>query len=244
MAVIRADAVICTVRNHGEHGAVVRCLTADHGLQSGYVRGARSRLNRPIFMPGNVVAAEYRSRNDSQLSSLTAELLQSGAPYFAEPLAASAFGWVTLLTGSILPESQPFARVYDGLAAVLELICVSPSARWWAKAMVEYELYLLSALGFGLDLSQCALTGDTHDLQYVSPKSGRAVSAAASGVYANLLLPLPSFLIREETPDWPQILQAFDLTGHFLERAFFNNWRHTELAARDHMLDRLKRVVA
>ena len=244
MPVIRADAIICSVRNHGEHGAVVRLLTEHHGLQAGYVRGARSRINRPILMPANEVTAELRSRTDDQLASLTVELARSRAPYFGEPLTAAGFTWVTLLTASVLPEGHQYPRLYNGLSALLEMISVSPSARWWAKAMVEYERLLLAELGFGLDLTRCAVTGGVDDLAFVSPKSGRAVSAGASGVYADRLLALPAFLIDDSEPDWQQIMQGFMLTGHFVERAFFGDWRHDGLAARNLMLDRLKRLVA
>lgn len=244
MPVIRADAIICSIRNHGEHGAVVRLLTEQYGLQAGYVRGARSRINRPILMPANAVTAELRSRSEDQLASLTVELVHSRAPYFAEPLTAAAFSWVTLLTGGVLPEGHAYPPLYKGLTALLEMISVAPSARWWARALVEYERLLLAELGFGLDLERCAVTGESKDLHFVSPKTGRAVSVGASGVYADRLFPLPQFLIKPVKPDWQQIMQGIALTGYFIERAFFSDGRRDGLAARELLLDRLKRVVA
>ncbi|GGB58727.1 DNA repair protein RecO [Blastomonas aquatica] len=242
MPVIRTPAIVCTVRKHGEHGAVARLFTPEHGLQVGYVQGGRSTAMRPVLLPANLVTAELRSRSPDQLASLTVELSTSRAPYYAEPLAAAAFEWVTLLTATVAPDDQPFPRLYAALAALLELVCVAPSARWWARAMVQYEALLLAELGFGLDLERCAVTGERKDLAYVSPRTGRAVSLHAAGVYAEKLLPLPAFLTSDAEPDWEQLLQGFALTGHFIERQFFAERRADPLAARVMMIDRLKRI--
>lgn len=244
MPVIRTPAIICTVRKHGEHGAVARLFTPDHGLQAGYVQGGRSTALRPVLMPANLVTAELRSRSPDQLASLTVELSTSRAPYYAEPLAAAAFEWVTLLTATVAPDDQPFPRLYAALAALIELVCAAPSARWWARAMVRYEALLLAEMGFGLDLERCAVTGQCEDLAYVSPRSGRAVSLHAAGVYAEKLLALPAFMTRVAEPDWAQLLQGFAVTGHFIERQFFAERRADPLAARVMMIDRLKRMVA
>ncbi len=242
MPVVRTPGIVCTVRKHGEHGAVARLLTPEHGLQAGYVQGGRSTAMRPVLMPANLVTAELRSRSPDQLASLTVELSTSRAPYYAEPLAAAAFEWVTLLTATVAPDDQPFPRLYAALAALLELVCVAPSARWWARAMVQYEALLLAELGFGLDLTRCAVTGERADLAYVSPRTGRAVSLHAAGVYAEKLLALPAFMTSDAEPDWEQLLQGFALTGHFVERQFFAERRADPLAARVMMVDRLKRI--
>lgn len=242
MPIIRTPAIVCTVRRHGEHGAVVRLFTPDHGLQSGYVRGGRSTALRPVLMPANLVTAELRSRVNDQLAGLTVELAESRAPFYSEPLAAAAFEWVTLLTATVAPEDQPFPRLYAALAALLDLVCAAPSARWWLRAMVRYEALLLAELGFGLDLERCAVTGERADLAYVSPRTGRAVSVHAAGVYAEKLLALPPFMTSTEEPDWEQLMQGFALTGHFIERQFFTDRRADALAARAMLIDRVRRM--
>lgn len=242
MPIICTPAIVCTVRRHGEHGAVVRLFTPDHGLQSGYVRGGRSTALRPVLMPANLVTAELRSRVNDQLAGLTVELAESRAPFYSEPLAAAAFEWVTLLTATVAPEDQPFPRLYAALAALLDLVCAAPSARWWLRAMVRYEALLLAELGFGLDLERCAVTGERADLAYVSPRTGRAVSVHAAGVYAEKLLVLPPFMTGNDEPDWAQLMQGFALTGHFIERQFFTDRRADALAARAMLLDRVRRM--
>src|SRR5687767_9499932 len=123
---IEAEAIVCALREHGEHGAVVRLMTAEHGLQAAYVRGARGRRMRPILIPGNLVQASLRSRTDNQLSQAELELHHSRAPLFSEPLPAAAIEWVTALTATALPEGQPYPRLYGTLEALLSAVEAAP----------------------------------------------------------------------------------------------------------------------
>lgn len=239
---LETQAIVCAVRAHGEHGAIVRALTRSDGMLPGYVRGGRSRRLRPILLPGNLVQAEYRARTDEQLAQLAVELSASRAPLLAEPLAAAAIDWTTALTASALPEGQAYPKLYDALDGLLSAIEAAASAKGWAAALVRYELLILSELGFGLDLSQCAATGVTDDLAFVSPKSGRAVSAGAAGDYRDRLLPLPLFLLEGGAADWPDIFDGLRITGHFLARDLITDRRADIFPARERLLERLKRV--
>jgi DNA repair protein RecO (recombination protein O) len=147
---IAESAIILSVRGHGENGAIVRALTAGHGLQPGYVRGGRSRRLRPVLQPANRVFGEWRARTEDQLAGLTVELLHSRAPLFAQPLPAAALEWVTALTAVALPEGQPYPRVHAALEAAIDAIEAAPAARGWAVALVRYELLVLAELGYGL----------------------------------------------------------------------------------------------
>ncbi len=240
---LQTDAIIIAVRPHGEHGSIVRALTPTDGVQAGYVRGGRSRAMRPVLVPGNDIAAEFRARTDEQLAHLGAELSHSRAHLAAEPLAAAAIEWVTALTATALPEGQPYPALYAGLSGTLAALEAAPSARGWAAALVRYELLLLGELGFGLDLGECAVTGAADNLRYVSPKSGRAVSEEGAGGYRERLLPLPAFLIGErEAPGWQDLLDGLAITGHFLTRDVLIERQADVLAARHRLLDRLRRI--
>ncbi|MDB5695869.1 MAG: repair protein RecO [Sphingomonas bacterium] len=241
---LRAPAIILAVRAHGEHGAIVRGFTRDDGVQPGYVRGGRSRRLRPVLLPANTVLGEWRARTGEQLAALTVELVHSRAARHAEPLPAAALEWVTALTATALPEAQAYPRLHDGLAGVLDAIEAAPTARGWAAALVRYELLLLAELGFGLDLERCVATGAQDELAFVSPKSGGAVSrAAAIGLEAKLL-PLPDFARAGGEADWPAIFDGLRLTGHFLARDILVDRRADTLAARERLVERLKRAVA
>lgn len=241
---LRTEAIVLSVRSHGEHGAVVRALTPADGVQAGYVRGGRSTRLRPILQPANTILGEWRSRIDDQLGSLTVELVHSLAPLHAEPLAAAALDWATALTAAALPEAQPYPRLHAALTGVIAAIEAAPAARGWAAALVRYELLLLAELGFGLDLERCTVTGATEGLSFVSPKSASAVSAGAAVGHEAKLLPLPRFLADGSSPAWPDILAGLALTGHFLGRDVLTERRADTLAARERLVERLKRAVA
>ena len=148
---LETKAIICAVRAHGEHGAIVRALTPGEGVQPGYVRGGKSRRLRPVLVPGNLVAADYRARTEEQLAHLSVELIHSRAFLLSEPLASAGIEWATALTAAALPEGQPYPRLFEGLDGLLTAIEAAPSARGWAAALVRFELLLLGELGFGLD---------------------------------------------------------------------------------------------
>jgi DNA repair protein RecO (recombination protein O) len=240
---LTTQAIIVAVRQHGEHGAVVRALTPFDGLQPGYVRGGRSRRLRPVLLAGNLVQAEYRARTEEQLAQLNAELVQSRAPMLSEPLPAAAIEWLCALSAGALPEAQPYPRLFSALEGVLSAIDAAPRASSWAAALVRYELLVLNELGFGLDLSECAATGAAEDLAYVSPKSGRSVSREGAGSYRDKLLPLPSFLRQGGEACWADILDGLRLTGHFLARDLLIERQVDIMAARERLVERLKRAV-
>lgn len=238
------EAIILSTRAHGEHDAIVRALTPVEGVQPGYVRGGRSRRLRPILMPGNLVAADYRARTDEQLAHLSVELVTSRAPLLTEPLSAAGVEWATVLTAAALPEGQPYPSLYAALSGLLAALEAAASARGWGVGLVRYELLLLGELGFGLDLSECAVTGTIDELVFVSPKSGRAVSRAGAGEYRERLLSLPDFLNGGGMDvGWEAILDGLRLTGHFLARDLLIDRQAELLATRARLVDRLRRIV-
>ena len=135
---LETQAIICAVRAHGEHGAIVRALTPADGMQPGYVRGGRSRRLRPILLPGNLVQAEYRARTEEQLAQLSVELVRSRAPLLAEALPAAAIEWLTALTAATLPEGQAYPRLYEALDGILSAVEAAPNSRAWSSALVRY----------------------------------------------------------------------------------------------------------
>ncbi len=241
---LRTLAIVLSIRAHGEHGAVVRALTPDDGVQPGYVRGGHGRTLRPVLQPANIVLGEWRARTDDVLPGLVVELVTSRAPLWSEPLAAAALDWTTALTAAALPEGQAYPHIHAALDGVIGAVEAAPGARGWAVALVRYELLLLAELGFGLDLSQCVATGSTEDLAFVSPKSGCAVSRAAGEGYAARLLRYPMFLRDGGAADWPDILDGLKLTGHFLERDLLHGRAADALAARERLVTRIGRAVA
>jgi DNA repair protein RecO (recombination protein O) len=146
---LRAPAILCSARPHGETAVIARLLTEEYGLVAGYVAGGRGRQMRPVVIPGNLVEAELRSRSDSQLPFAKLELVQSRGPWLDEPLPAAAIAWVTALTAVALPERHAYPTLYQALAGLLDAVCHAPSARGWAGALATYEALVLRELGYG-----------------------------------------------------------------------------------------------
>lgn len=146
---LRIPAIVCSSRPHGETAAIVRMLSAEHGLLAGYVAGGRGRQLRPVLVPGNLVEAELHWRSESQLPSARLELTRSRGPWLGEPLPVAAIGWITALTTAALPERHAYPALFSALSALLDAVCHAPSARGWLPGLLTYEALLLRELGYG-----------------------------------------------------------------------------------------------
>jgi DNA repair protein RecO (recombination protein O) len=210
------EGVVLSVRPHGETAAVVELFTRGHGRHLGLVHGGRSRKLRPVLQMGNHVDAGWKARLEDHLGHMSVELRRGyAAAAMEDPLALSGLTSLCALA-RLIPERDPHASLFEVTLFVLGYLD-EPGV--WPALMVRWEMALLDELGFGLDLSQCAATGSNDQLIYVSPRSGRAVSASAGEPYKEKLLSLPSFLLgSRDTPVGPADIEAgLALTGHFLE---------------------------
>jgi DNA repair protein RecO (recombination protein O) len=212
------DAIVLSTRAFGESGAILDLLTRDHGRHSGLVRGGASRRTKPSLQPGNGVHVQWRARLEEQLGSFTCELARARAGELMDSRDRLAgLNAFTAVTIAALPERQAYAAVFNGAEILLDAMVADDTAHWLAL-YVRWEAGLLEALGFGLDFSECAATGTRTDLIYVSPKTGRAVSRDAAGIYANRLFRLPAFLLgnQSEEAHGDEVAAGLALTGHFL----------------------------
>lgn len=216
------QAIILSLRRHGEHDARLEVLSPTQGRAFGLVKGGYSRRQRGNLQPGNQVAAQWRARLESQLGHFTIELVRAhGLALCRDAMVLEALAAATALASAALPEREPHPQVARELVHLVELMDRAGEGAadrlQWLGGYVHWEMGLLSDLGFGLDLSECAATGVTDDLVYVSPKSGRAVSAGAGRPYHHRLLPLPAFLRDGAPPNFADVAAGLLLTGHFLD---------------------------
>ena len=214
-----APGIILDIRPFGEGDAVATIMTEAHGAHRGLARGAQSRTRVALWQQGNLVQARWVGRLSDHLGAFSAEMVHPAAALaMDDALALSMLTAACAVAEGALPEREPHPIVFDGLLHLLARLPTGPSM---LAEQVRWEAALLAELGYGLDLSRCAATGTTEDLAFVSPKSGRAVSAAAAGIWQQRLLPLPPFLRGQSpsaAPDWRDGLR---LTGHFLARDVF-----------------------
>ena len=146
---LTAPAILIGARPHGETAVIARLMTQEAGVVAAYVAGGRGRRLRPVVIPGNLVAAEIRSRSASQLPFARLELVESRGPWLTEPLPAAAIGWATALTAAALPEQQAYPALYTALEGLLAAICHAGSARDWLRGLIAFEALLLRELGYG-----------------------------------------------------------------------------------------------
>jgi DNA repair protein RecO (recombination protein O) len=233
------DAIILTAQRHGERGIIIDTLTASHGRHAGLVRYGASRQMRGVLQPGNEVSLRWRARLSEHLGNYSVELVRArAAAVMRDPLRLAGLTAACALAQQVLPEREPHGPVYEGLRAMLDAV---EGIEMWPAALVRWELGLLEALGFGLDLSKCAATGAMDDLIYVSPRTGRAVSRIPGQPYHERLMPLPGFLLGAQMRGNPtDILAGLDLTGFFLARHVLEPHGKPMPAARNRLCERLK----
>ena len=232
------DGFVLASRSHGETGAIVDILTAAHGRWAAHGPGGASRRMTPILQPGSRVTLSYRARVADQLGSARLEGEGEGASsLFDDPLALSALAAASALVAGALPEREPHPGAFFAFEA---LVAALEAPEIWPAVLVRFEMGLLQELGFGLDLSRCAVTGSPDDLVWVSPRTGRAVSAVAGEPYRDRLLPLPRFLLSAQGG-----LEAGDnaaglaLMGRFLQDFVFSAVNRPLPPARVRLIERL-----
>lgn len=209
----RDEGVLLSMRPHGESAAIIEVLTASHGRHAGVVRGGASRRMAATLQPGNGLQLEWRARLEDHIGTFTVEPLQSRAHLLSDRLALAGLLSACALLRVALPEREPHPALWSDTLRLFDTL----GAQNWASAYLRWELRLLEDLGFGLDLSSCAVTGATEGLAFVSPKSGRAVSIAGAGEWADRLLPLPAGLAGTGILSDEALAQGLRLSGFFLD---------------------------
>ena len=236
----RDTGVLLAVRRHGENNAIAEIFTATHGRYAAVVHGASSRRVAPTLQPGTQLDVTWRARLEAHMGSFSLEPVQSrAAQIMGDRLALAGLGSITALLTMALPERETQPKLYAATIALLDLMCRSDL---WPLAYLRWERLLLEEMGFGLDLESCAVTGQTTDLTYVSPRTGRAVSKAGAGEWADKLLPLPPALLDAREASHAEIQTGLVTTGHFIEtRLAPELGRTAPPEARQRLLDALKR---
>lgn len=237
------EGIVLGTRRHGETSVILEAMTAAHGRHLGLVRGGRSKRMQPVLQPGNRVELVWRARLDEHLGTFQVEPVELNAARLMNS-AVAVYGIQTLAAHlRLLPERDPHPGFFETLAFIAAHLDDAPIA---GALLARFEIAVLEELGFGLDLSQCALTGSRRGLAYVSPKTGRAVTRETGAPWAEKLLSLPAFLLSEETTSCnaSDLREAFALTGFFLHRHVYGPRGLTEPEARSGFVTAVMRGLA
>jgi len=210
----RDHGILLSRRRHGESAAIIDVFTETHGRHAGIVHGGASRKKAPVLQPGAQLDLLWRARLEDHLGSYQAEPLRSrAAAALSGRLALAGLNAVTALLGFCLPEREAYPDLYKQSEQLLDLL---EQEEIWPLAYLRWEMALLKEMGFGLDLSACAVSGRNEDLAYISPKTGRAVSTQEAGQWVSRLLPLPPVLCGiGDAPDH-EVAEGLRTTGFFL----------------------------
>jgi DNA repair protein RecO (recombination protein O) len=232
-----APAIILETRPYGEGDAITTVMTEAHGVHRGLAKGGASRANSGTWQIGNMVQVRWTARLSDQLGTFSGELIHAGAAHvMQEALPLAMLTAICAVAEGALPEREPQPRIFDGL---LHLIPRLPLGQSILTDLIQWELVVLADLGYGLDLSSCAVTGQTDHLAFVSPRTGRAVTQEGAGEWAARLLPLPEFLTGPIPPDRAAWRDGLRLTGHFLARDAFGHQHRPLPQARAMLYDRV-----
>ena len=234
----RDQGILLSTRRHGESSAIIEVFTPEHGRHAGVVRGGSSRRLAPVLQPGAQLDLTWRARLEDHIGTFAVEPVRSrAAASMNDRLALAGLNAVTALLLFCLPEREAHGRLYRQTEQLLDLL---GQGDVWPLAYLNWEMALLDDLGFGLDLSVCAVMGaQANDLSYVSPRTGRAVSRAGAGDWADRLLPLPPCLLGAGPAPDEEVAEALRVTGHFLMNRVAPELGHKPLpAARTRFVDR------
>jgi DNA repair protein RecO (recombination protein O) len=213
-------AIILTTRKHGESSGIVSLISLEHGLYKGLVRGISGKKQCGIYQSGNFVEATWRGRLSEHLGSFSAELITPNAALLLScQQRLAALNSICTLLENTLPEREQAPEIFHRLQSFISLLVTGENN--WQVYYVLLEIELLSHLGFGLDLGICAATGNTDDLAYISPKTGRAICRVAGQPYHDKLFKMPAFFAEGAAQSHEEITNGLNICAYFLEKYIF-----------------------
>lgn len=220
---IEDEGIIVNIIRSGETGGVISILSHKHGLIKGFVSHISNKKNNNLYHISNKVKFVWQARVEENLGTFSISLLDGyAAKYITDKVMMSVLISATTLIYYAFKEREEVTEFYEATIDLFDNINPINYVLW--------EFLLLKTIGFGLDLTECAATGEKENLLYVSPKSGRAVSKEASMPYLDILLPLPQFLIgKKDEITVDDLKDAFNLSGYFLKKHIFEGRKFPEI---------------
>jgi DNA repair protein RecO (recombination protein O) len=214
-------AIVLGARAFGEGKLLAELFARGHGRFAGVVHGGRKAA--PALQAGNLLHVTWKARTGDQLGFFSPlDLVESYAARVMDDRAALA-GLASAISLIRIggAERQAYPGLYDALILLLDNF---GDGELWPPIYARFELGLLAELGYGLDLERCAITGETENLAFVSPRTGRAATFEAGEPFADKLLRLPPFVLNPDAPmEEGDVADALALAGYFLERRVFDH---------------------
>ena len=211
------ERLILSSINYSETSLILKVFTCNHGVQKGFVRGAKRKKKSNIYEAGNLVKISFKSRTEDMLGIFTVDLMKPSPLLYLNDFKrfSCIISVINLLEFSLL-ENESETELYFFSKKLMNKIFSYEEG--WVAEYIKWEVFLLKKIGFGLELSKCVLSKKKTNLSYVSPKSGCAVNEEAGKPWEKKLLELPKFLISENKANRSDLSKGFKITTYFLTK--------------------------
>ena len=227
--------IVLSAKKYGEKGLILNILTEKQGRHLGWFNNYKNKKTSFDIQPGNVVDVTWKSRLSDQIGNYKIELLSSvTGKIFDDRLKLQALSSTCSLIDVLLPERESYSEIFRATIAFIDLISLinENENHAWVEGYVKWEIGVLSSIGYSLDLSKCAVTGEKNNLCYVSPKTGKAVTFEGAGEYAPKLLHLPFFLGGIKNKNYyfySDILYGLKITTYFFKNKLFTTINNNKI---------------
>ena len=213
------EGYIIKLRNQGEKSLIATLVCPEHGKIVGFINGAHSKRGLGVYQLGNYISFNAYARvAENMLSLKGVELVEAHtADFMLNTDKIEALSSLCRLLDVCVAENDNLGRFYKEVKDFFKHI----NDDNWLVYYSYFEYYLLDFLGVGLDISECAVTGKTEGLSYVSPKTGRAVCEEIGAPYKDKLYAYPQYIVdKNYRPKRAEVANLLAMTGGFLTKNF------------------------
>ena len=235
---ITDEGIAISIKKFSDSTNLMKILTKGNGVYSGLIRLKKNQGNTGVNIPGNTLSVNWRARLSEHLGFFNTELIKSrSSNYLNSSINLEVLNSICSLM-DIFPEREECIDLYNIIEELLDNL---NNTRLWPFLYIKFELLFIERMGYGLDLSSCAVNGSTDNLNWVSPKTGRAVSALGAKGWEDRLLKLPEFLGQNEVKSVSKVdlLDSLKLTEFFLIKRVYSQYAKNLSSSRKRMFDYL-----
>lgn len=171
-------------------GLIITVLTSEHGLKKGFKKKCKQNLTLASF---GIVTCVARSFN--QLGKLDFEQEKSiYGRVFQDIDKLNTLQLTCDLINYLIPEGQNNSSLFEEFEVFL--LSLAKIGNGWRAKLIEFLLILLSELGYAPELEVCTICKKSQDLQYISPRTAKAVCKEHGEEFADKLFKFHESLRR------------------------------------------------